>query len=54
MYTVNFKKCNKCGAIYDVWDVFCGTCGNQFSSSGENYMTLPLAGLQQSSITLNL
>lgn len=54
MSTVNFKKCNNCGAIHDARDVFCGTCGNQFSPSGENYTTPPLAGLQQSPITPNL
>src|SRR5438876_10768479 len=54
MSTVNFKTCNNCGAIHDARDVFCGTCGNQFSPSGENYTTPPLAGLQQGPLTPNL
>ena len=54
MSTTNFKKCNNCGAIHGAQDVFCGTCGNQFSPTGENYTTPPFAGLQQSPITPNL
>ena len=51
MSTINFKKCDNCGTIRDARDVFCGTCGKQFGSSGENYTTPPLDFLQQAPIT---
>jgi hypothetical protein len=51
MSKINLKQCDQCGAMLDANSAFCGTCGKQFGSSGENSPTPPIGEFQQRPIT---
>ena len=51
MSSINLKQCDRCGAMRDANSTFCGNCGKQFDTSGENSPTPHLSGFQQRPIT---
>jgi cytoskeletal protein RodZ len=51
MSSIHLKQCDRCGAKLDANSAFCGNCGKQFNTTGENSLTPPPGELQQRPMT---
>jgi hypothetical protein len=54
MSNINLKQCDRCGAMRDANTAFCGNCGKQYDTSGENSPTPFFGEHQQGPITPRL